>query len=558
MKRKMHKIQLPVASCQLPVKTGVQFLGFSMLFILCCLPSLASAQYAGPYVPVVDKNMETVFPDLIADNEDSIRNIIAAPEPGGVTLEGCVQSPSRQVDLIQWYTPDMIKVDPNIVGDTGGGPWYRASVTQSLSAGPEDQTVKDPLFFQDQANTPREIGATTPLTYNGEAETDVHSSSIRCLLISQIEWQKLSINIQIHAMLRDYIAQAQNHILNKELGNKIAAATQEFSKRGLEICTVDPDGDTVCTDQPVSIVDEREYLTTRTGNQVRALADQVTNGPNDPAGSLNVCLAYQLDVKRSALMNARAYLEGPGNYARAATACTSDKNSDPEAPFNDPYVDPECFFDVGGADCPGIDGTDAFNWMLGHPQDAPLSARSGVNDEIARSAQEEKDLQQRALDRGNGSPGDQECNGDATDNPYCTKYTTKTSGKMLSDFEFNAASQGDRTRESSDSAFDFNTSVSENQSQDVLMNGGFVDYPTKDLGEQDQKVQRALNELPRELWRTAEYGYWNTPQGLTRWTQATMLTIYDEMLQKPEANIYTATPEGGGDVPDANAVDVGY
>ncbi len=548
------QMQSSVISHQSSVRYEMLLLCFLMLACFFWLPFIASAQVAGPYVPVVDINMEEVFPEIMTEADDSIRDIIAGSEPGGVTLDGCLQSPSRYApDFIQWYDDE--DVPATTESPYAGGPWYRAHQVALATNG----TIPEPDFFEENNNLPVEIGSVVPLenpvrnpSGNPDEDEEIHSTSLRCLLISLIEWQKLSINLQIHDLLRGYIADAQNYLLNKELANKLDAAQAEHSRRGNQTCTTDPDGTVVCIDRPTFSVDRTEEDIERTGNQIRNIANQVTNAPNDPSGSLNVCRPYQRELKRNILIGNRRKLEDPAGFTGAFTSCTSATNHNPEAPFeNEDFADD--FFSSGGMnDARNTKGgIYSLNWMFQNPQDSPLGIASVVDQAAEeRTAKELTDQQNKRLE-GQGF-NTEECVNPTAEDPFCVKRKMGTPGSLLQGYTYKAT----QTEVDPQGAFTFIADEAENKTANVSQqSGGLAEYQTKDLGNQEDQVHRAYNRIPEEFYRTIEYGYWNTTLGLARWTQATMLTIYDEMAQKETADVYrpTSNTQGTGD-----AVDVGY
>ena len=490
------------------------------LFILICaaFPYVASAQ---AYVPVIDINMEVMFPKIMVDNQDSIRNIIAAPDPGGVSKEDCAIGSSRDIK-----TGGVENTSP--IFGYEDGPWAEAyKVSQTVDP---DNALPDPgpgsgqpsAYFQE--NPPQEIT----------------SGSLRCLLEQQIEFQKLQLNLQIHDMLRAYISDAQNYLLTKQLSAKIAAANTEYIKTGQETCTTDQLGHEVCTHRSLGNSDQASYLQERKANVAQNRLDQATNDTDNAQGSLDLSPAHRLWVAQQATQLNRSAIEDPSLYAKESTSYSSDLASGGEdAPFNDASTDEDAFFSAGGMSSEGnrLGGGPALWAAINDDSMSPLGSLSTVDNIIKDDVANEQTLQEQKIAQGNGYLPDEECSNTPSD-PRCVSRTTVSQGNLISSFAHDYAAQGDKAIAEA-TALDQQVGSTSQQESSEIVQGGLENYETQALQQTD--VHNAYQSLVKEFHDVITYGYWGVKGGTNNWADATMLMIYDVMAQRelPEVNIPT-------------------
>ena len=154
--------------------------------VLCSLallayPSLASAQ---AYVPVIDIELNPAFSQFSANfdtfasdmnqaltlSPDSLRDIITGDNPQGVAALRCAVGTKGEVQIY------------------ATGPWASAVASSTEAATASGNTPLPALPVNPEVNT---------------------SGSLRCLLQEMVEWQKLGLSLQIHQLLKQYIADAQ-------------------------------------------------------------------------------------------------------------------------------------------------------------------------------------------------------------------------------------------------------------------------------------------------------------------------------------------------------------
>ncbi len=450
------------------------------LLALFAFPSIASAQ---AYVPVFDvelnpafsqfsANFDTFAEDMnqaLTDAPDSLRDIISGPNPQGVAIELCAVG---------------TKGDVQIYDD---GPWATA-VASSSNALPSAPT-------------------------NPEVNT---SGSLRCLLQEMVEWQKLGLSLQIHQLLKQYIADAQAKQLNNQLMNKIASANLNWAKGGNEV-----DNNGIIYNEPVYVTNGSQSIYAVKERQLSHVTDQASADPasGNAVGSLGICEPWRLDATADMARNNRSEIEDPMNYTNQYTSCKIDTVLDPQDwnTFSESFNDP--------ANRQG--GMVTFLNGLSNKSDTPLGATTLTTD-IARDrlARQEKSTEREYSNT--GSRPTKTCSGRA-DDPYCLdeqNSTASTPGYQNQQNVSEVAQQGNKQVQ--DNAILDGTGGDEAQQQSTALNTapeGLLGFDSAPLSESGTSV----NRLVEEFWDAIEYGYFGISVGTTEWAQATMAQIYDEM-----------------------------
>ena len=480
----------------------------------------------GPYVPVYDETTNSNFVDYISNftdyvnifenqlgantpngTTDSLRDLISGSNPSGLASAACAQG-------------DNLEGDPNAAFAYTDGNWHDASAS---SSGALPQSVPPGV---DPSNP--SAGPFVKINY---------SHSIRCLLQETVEWQKLGLSLQIHSLLKTYIADAQTKQLNNQLKNKIAAANLDWSRSGNEV----NDGG-VLTTQPVfsSNVSQSQYNVAN--RQLEHITDQAAADPGagNPAGSLGIASPWRLDVAADMTKNMRGYVEDPFNIGQDATKERISSVLDPNdfgkfmLNFNDPANK--------------VNGMTTFDAMLSNKANSPLGAFDLASDVAqTRIANQQYTTEQKQSTSG-FVPATQ-CSGSASD-PYCLDQQfgidTNPAGQnqqMVTDM----ASQGDRQVEQSQTLDAKGGPAAEVQSTALNTGGGVLTYDTNPLA----TSSTAVNELVQEVYDVMGIGYFGVQQRTTDWARGTMLMIYDEMKFDP-ADTNTVVTNG------AAPVDTGY
>ncbi len=450
------------------------------------ISSAISGVLGGPFVPVKDfeliakfttysKNFDTYAKQVnlaLTGAPDSIRATIAGGNPGGVAKTKCATKPN-----------------PYPATAYSNGSWADAS---SIS------------------------GSTIPLSITSASlkagQVAINdSASLRCLLQELVEWEKLGLSIQIHSMLKTYIADAQAKQLNNQLVGKISAANLNWAKSGNEVVNN-------------SVVSTEAVYNTNASQSIynvkaRALEHTIAQAAGDPAsgdpiGSLGICEPWRLDTAANSARNNKLSVEDPMFSATSRTQCGLANPSD-FGKFSDNFNDPS-----------GVGGMDMFISLLSNPAASPLGAATQLDEETAgRLARQEQAKRDEFANT--GARADIECSGTA-DDPYCldtlgTAVTpqfqnqdnvTRSSGAGFEAVQDGNTLDGGASGDLEDQSVELNTSP-----------GGLLGYSEAGIA----NAPTAVNELVREFYDVIDIGYFGISAQTTDWAQATMLMIYDEM-----------------------------
>lgn len=467
---------------------------FGSLFWFLAFPSLASAQF----VPVKDiqlnpafatystnfDNYALKFDQSLNTNTDSLRNIITGGNPQGVANEECSQMNNAF----------------SAFAYSGNHPWARASAS----------------------TTP---AGSLPLSIpSGGGNVQINSSgSVRCLLQEIVEWQKLGLSIQIHSLLKTYIADAQTKQLNNQLMNKVAGANLAHAKAGNQTSV-----NGIISSEPLYNTNPSQSLYNIKKRQLDHITDQAAAAPSSgsPVGSLGLG-PWRLDTTADMVRNSRSQVEDPSYLL----------DSQPTRYRLDGYLAPNDYgkFSESINDPANSQGGMAtFLKMLSNPGNSPLGASTAADAAVnGRLKRQEETTNRERL--GTGYLPTKVCKGDASD-PYCldTESTAITPAGQNQLNIGQVAQQGNQQIQDGNTLDGTAGSTTELQSTEINTKSGLLGYDETDLA----RSQTSVNQLVKEFYDTIQYGYFgidsnpklaNGGTPTTEWAQATMLMIYDEM-----------------------------
>ena len=461
------------------LREGLSSFVFAIL-LLAVSPSIASAQ---AYVPVFDVELNPAFNtfaqqmnDALTIAPDSLRDIISGGNPQGVAVQECVVKENP--------TPVVMYVD---------GPWSVAVASSTPPGGGEPTLPALPP---------------TPVINN--------SASLRCLLQEVVEWQKLGLSLQIHQLLKQYIADAQAAQLNNQLMNKIAAANLNWAKGGNEV-----DNNGIISNEPVYVTNGSQSIYDVKDRQLSNITDQAAADPasGNPVGSLGICEPWRLDVTAEMVENNRTGTEDPMNYTTPATTCGIDD-----------VLDQNDWGSFQGAyDTPANkeSGFATFGDILRNHSDSPLRASTRLTN-IASSRLERQEKSTEREYANTGSRPTKECSG-RPDDPYCLdeqNSTSNTPGYQNANNIGEVAQQGNTQVQESNTLDGTGGVTAQGQSTELNTNRGGLDgYDPSGLA----TSKTSVNRLVQEFWDTIQFGYFGVTPDTIEWAQATMAMIYDEM-----------------------------
>lgn len=463
----------------------------------------------GPYVPVYDETTNTNFEEYINKfdqyaqnfdqsintNTDSLKNIITGSDPGGEAKIRCAQIDS-------YYKANSYT----------NGAWASSSAELGYTNLPF--TVPD-----EGINTPG-TPASAKVQING-------SASLRCLLQEIVEWQKLGLSLQIHALLKSYISDAQTKQLNNQLLNQIAAANLNWAKAGNEV-----DNNGIISSEPVYSTNRSQSEYNVKGRQLDHIADQASADPTagNPVGSLGICQPWRLDTASNLVNNSQAQVIDPSNGIDSkGTSCELNGVLDP----NDYSKYTESFNNPASPH----GGVAAFVSILSNPGNSPLGASTAA-DAAALGRLKRQQESTRLENASSGFRPTKQCSGDPSD-PYCLDEQNSIAVTPAGQNQANVtevAQQGNRQVHDGNTLDATAGSSTEQQSTTLNTQTGLLGYDETGLA----TSKTAVNKLVQEFYDVIRVGYFglDTNPSLTavgsetptaQWAQATMLMIYDEM-----------------------------
>ncbi len=473
--------------------------GAFALAMLSLSPSVSYAQY----VPVQDEDLISDFGtfsdnfddysdnfddyaeqmnDALTEADDSLRNIIAGGDPSGVAKDDCLREDT---------TREPEPYDP--------GAWRDASAIENSTI-PTTKTV--------QINK---------------------SASLRCLLQELVEWQKLELSLQIHALLKTYISDAQTKQLNNQLKNKISAANLKASQSANEVTNADG----TRTNEPVYNTNASQSLNNVKARQLDHITAQAAADPagGNAVGSLATYQDWRLDATADMVRNNQFEVTDPFYSTRSLTESSLDSFITPGgwSGFQSSYDSPDTM--VGGG------ASQMFQEMLMNPTASPFQTSVQLT-QIAAGNIERQEEATKAEAANSGYKPTKVCSG-LPEDPFCLSEQYQT-----------AVTPADRNRQ-----FTNDYSSNDDQLNDVTLDGGAAtsaQNQSTEIGTQQTGLYgydetdlansgTVVNQLVREFYDVIEVGYFDITRDTTDWAQATMLMIYDEMKFNPRSTETTVT-----------------
>lgn len=486
----------------------------SVIFGALLAPSIASAQF----VPVIDINMRTLFPqymsdfrNIMRDNPDSLRNVISGSNPPGAKYYPDSAKygggPPDECELRDVY--DMPQSYYQIDSNATNTPWYRAT----------------------QATDGKAIAIIDVLEF---PEIQVNDSvSLSCLLQELVEWKKLDLFLTIHNMIREYISDVQAVQLAQKLEGLVTAANTEWARQGIERCETDPTtGSVTCTTDSVAGVRPEDFTRKLTGARARTLEQRIAGDLSTPAGYTNTCNNWKLDIAGRVAEDALWQTEDSLDTMLPETSCGLTNPINPtDAPFTnagdfDVYMDN---FNTGQ-----YGGWGSFVGIMQKDANTPLTAETQLR---AMQTKQLNEIEEEfALERlAPGSLPDLECSGLAND-PNCDPRYAKivTNAGIIGDRIEDYAAFGDRSIAKTDKLDEYAAEEIYNQSGEILTEqGGFDSYNATGIS----ALEPQLDDYIREFYGAIEYGYFDLFEETQDWAQGALLNVYDTMTFQDDLSV---------------------
>lgn len=470
----------------------------SLFPLTAFIPVTAFAQV---FVPVVDQELNPAFRtyaqqvnNALTDAPDSLREIIAGADPGGVANQDCTKdSYAGETQLVPYPS----------------GPWADA-ITSSTDHGL----------------------APLPPSINVEINA---SGSLRCILQDLVGYQKISLFVQIQSMLKQYIADAQQKQLSNQLLNQINAINLNWARHGNRV-----EADGVVTTEPVYVLNSDQSQKARNARTVDTIIRKAAAPVNDVGGSY--ALNWPLQTATQVAKN-----NGPDNSLEKPCPLTGAGSPFPGATNGTTAFD-NYMNDANTGE--GLGAIDTFAFLLNNPKCTPLGELTMVQGEVDEAVA--KDEKNYAADLANsGFQPTYDCSKLPSD-PDCDPALMKKisppaqNERLITD----ALASGNEEIANSDTLDTTPANAAENLSYDANTGpGGIYGYDTTALS----ASKTSVNFLIYELYDTIGNAYFDLTRDQTNWSQAALLMIYDEMKfndSAPSVVIPKANADGAvGEVP---------
>jgi len=495
-------------------KRGTSFLiRFIVTATLACAGILTQTHvaFAQAYVPVFDNQVDTDLNNFHTDFNQYVTDLFKrwdytfGPAPTGKT--------DALRDLISGSDPNVVPLGGNCAKEDGfgafaytDGPWKAAYASSTASTPPGDLPITVPAGGSAGSPPPTSVQVNK-------------SQSLRCILDDLVEFQKLSVSVQIHAMLKNLIADAQAKQLTSQLRSKISDGINRWGQAGNQV-----NNNGIISAAPVYSINSSQEGYDVTSREVEALTDQAgaTLSSGNPAGSLGISTNWNLWAASNVAKNNRNSTEDPANYALSLTQSTlSDPTSGVFAAENDWDK-----FQFNLNDAANTQGGLATLYNISMNQaNSPLGTAE-LLDSAARGQVEraKANVQFDALSGGNkptfqcsGNPGD----------PYClSRLGTNISPAYQNEAAItHMAAEGDKIVAEGVTPDGIGGTSAVNQSTALNTQTGLLGNDSTPMATQTT----AVNDLIQEVYDTMDIGYFGNTADTQQWVTGVMLSIYDEM-----------------------------
>jgi len=317
-----------------------------------------------------------------------------------------------------------------------------------------------------------------------------NSTSLNCLLQENIEWQKLQINMQMHSMVKEYFTDAQTYALSQQLLSTLAAATIEWSNKGLEQTTY-VDGVAVTTTGSV-YENSSKIAAGRESSIASLMSDQITGGTvssND--------LELNLNPQESKMIN------------ESIKSLSPEKNTG----FN-ALKEKVTYTSLPAGSTPS-------EIYANSVTNSALNVTGILENETLKQMEQAAAKEKEQWMAYGGYLPQVECR---NDDPFCVDPQIVTPGNILGQNLYEATQSGNNALRASDELGE-NTGTSSQELSYQLQQKSLADYD----------VQQLLNnkQTPRELFNEFEFvltNYYGVNEGTTAWSRNMLVNTWDDIM----------------------------
>lgn len=504
------------------------------------LPTVAFAGLLAPAVPVSDEKVQGMTGDIYQatekfrnafqkyvegfdkrvfdDENSSLRTLLSLNPPAGTAAELVLEGRDEYTNGGKTQTLDDLDVknfcdtrpitNPNRARPSENGAWQ-----QLLDDGYADDSSL-PNFGTVRVND---------------------STSLTCLMQEMVEYNKLQVNLQIHALLRDYINTALSASLSQRTSGMIAKANLDWVKKGNVITRYDSDGVPISQESfALSGTNPEDYKRALLQSRTNTIKDRLTQeDPEKP--SLGICQSFKYETARQMLRNAQTEDADPLDSLSDEVGCQLVNKENPSTGLFANEDDIETYYKD-----PTVSNLDPFTTYM------KLLSNSGNTKEGAKIALEssmmaQKDQIKTSADTqyvaGQGFLPTRECD---PNDPNCdVRYSKITNpGSLTSYMTQKAATQQSDYIANADTPEKYAAAPTNNFSSTNIMSQGIANYDTNDLYP-NQPVGRYVGDFLNGI-RT---GYYDLQSGTIDWASGAMLQIYDSTMTNAAAFTQASSPQ---------------
>ncbi|MFH1859181.1 MAG: hypothetical protein ABIJ80_02910 [Patescibacteria group bacterium] len=312
------------------------------------------------------------------------------------------------------------------------------------------------------------------------------SNSLRCLLQELVEWKKLDLNIQMHAMVKEHFSNAQTFMLNQQLLNTLAAATilgaNQFGRMN-----VGPDGKPALVSTTGYVSNLGENIGDARQREIAGLYQEMLGEDGDTLTKLSLPEETKKYIAGEVKRNLEAKEETDFETLQVIfSVCENEPNN-----------------------------------IVCTPVVASSIIEKYARERIGQAEQNRR--QQLSMSGGYLSTEDCGEPGDLYYDPYCRNSVVTTPGDILGKNLDNALNTGINAMRSADAAGEGASTAAQNLS--FNLEAGLKTIETGGLIANQQTLTELFNEF--EFVLTDYYGI---DEGTTNWARNALVNTWDDIM----------------------------
>lgn len=458
------------------------------------------------------KYVENFDRRIFDDENSSLRTLLSLNPPAGTAAELVVTSKDPGSNYaVGGKTQSKADLDTKtfcklrqITNPNGAKPTNKGAWQQLIDDGQIDRSLPD--FANVEVND---------------------STSLTCLMQEMVEYNKLQVNLQIHALMRDYINSALAASLSQRTSGMIAKANLDWVKRGNIITRYDEDGQPVSQESfDLSGSDPEAYKKALIESRDRTIQDRILNeDPTKP--SYNICSPFKYSIARDLKMKTKNNSMSDVDAVGQATKCSLvssgvlDNEDDYDAFLKNPSISKLSPFD-------------AYDSLLTNKQSTSHGARIYLDLQSRKQKGKIASTIDREVQSNGGYISARQCD---PEDPNCDISTSEivTPGGLINRITGDAVTQQDRAVANADTPEKQAAAPANNFSSVSVMSGGLTNYDTNNLYP-NQTIESYMGEFLNGI----RGGYYDLQSGTIDWASGAMLQIYDKTMTN--VNAYTNAP----------------